>query len=60
MSDVILTCPFCRFTKRVPRSILPQNAQWATCPKCRKRFPLVPAAVEEGPSLPGIGVRATH
>jgi hypothetical protein len=33
-----LTCPYCSFSKKVPKEKIPANAKWATCPRCRERF----------------------
>jgi hypothetical protein len=35
---VDLTCPYCSFSKKVPREKIPAGAKWATCPRCRRRF----------------------
>jgi len=37
---VNLICPFCRFSKKVPREKIPARAKWATCPQCGQRFKL--------------------
>ncbi len=36
--NVELICPFCHFSKNVPREKIPAHAKWATCPKCGQRF----------------------
>ena len=41
---VDLTCPFCSFSKKVPKEKIPAGVRWATCPRCQQRF--------EIPSLP--------
>ena len=41
---VDLTCPFCSFSKKVPKEKIPAGVRWATCPRCQRRF--------EIPSLP--------
>ncbi len=35
---VDLACPYCSFSKKVPRDKIPVGAKWATCPRCRRRF----------------------
>ncbi len=35
---VELTCPHCRFSKKIPKEKIPQGVKWATCPRCRQRF----------------------
>ena len=37
---VELICPFCRFSKKVPKEKMPVGAKWATCPRCGQRFEL--------------------
>jgi len=38
-----LTCPYCSFSKKVPKEKIPANAKWATCPRCRERFEVFPS-----------------
>jgi len=38
---MLLTCPHCGFSKRIPRAQLPVDATRVHCPRCRKSFPLV-------------------
>jgi hypothetical protein len=45
---VDLTCPYCRFTKKVPKNKIPAGVKWATCPSCRQRFE-IPAFDPETP-----------
>ena len=35
---VELVCPYCRFSKKVPKEKIPVGARWATCPRCGQRF----------------------
>ncbi|MBW1901450.1 MAG: YIP1 family protein [Deltaproteobacteria bacterium] len=35
---VALTCPYCSFSKKVPKEKIPTGARWATCPRCQRRF----------------------
>lgn len=35
---VELTCPYCRFSKKIPREKIPEGVKWVTCPRCRQRF----------------------
>lgn len=36
---VEIRCPFCRFSKSVPRARIPEGVRRATCPRCGQRFP---------------------
>ncbi|MCM2357048.1 MAG: 6-bladed beta-propeller [Geobacteraceae bacterium] len=40
MADVVITCPYCQFSKSAPQLRLPQHDVAVTCPKCRQRFQL--------------------
>lgn len=57
---VKIVCPYCHFSKAVPKEKIPAKARWATCPSCGQRFELpVPEKftehVHEEPLLePGI------
>ncbi len=44
---VELTCPSCGFSREIPREKIPQNANWAVCPRCRHRFSVAGVAPEE-------------
>jgi hypothetical protein len=35
---VKLICPYCRFSKKIPKEKIPAGARWATCPSCGQRF----------------------
>ncbi|MDY6971874.1 MAG: YIP1 family protein [Thermodesulfobacteriota bacterium] len=35
---IALFCPFCSFSRKVPREKIPVGAKWATCPRCGQRF----------------------
>jgi hypothetical protein len=35
---VEVVCPYCRFSKKVPKEKIPAGAKWATCPSCGQRF----------------------
>ena len=35
---VELTCPYCRFSKQIPKEKIPKGVKWVTCPRCRQRF----------------------
>jgi hypothetical protein len=35
-----LICPYCTYSKKVPREKIPAGAKWATCPRCHQRFEL--------------------
>jgi hypothetical protein len=37
---VTLTCPYCHYTKSVPKDKIPLNAKWGVCPRCGQRFDL--------------------
>ncbi|MBW1729459.1 MAG: zinc-ribbon domain-containing protein [Deltaproteobacteria bacterium] len=33
-----IKCPYCGFSRHVPKEKIPPNAKWAVCPRCRQRF----------------------
>lgn len=46
---VALTCPYCSFSKKVPKEKIPENARWVTCPRCQQRFEILSARDIAGP-----------
>ncbi len=50
-----LTCPYCRFSKKIPREKIPEGVKWATCPRCRQRFeiPFFEPKADPGTVEPG-------
>ncbi len=38
-----LTCPYCNFSKEVPKDKIPANTKWANCPRCQRRFEIFPS-----------------
>ena len=36
--SVELICPYCQFSKKVPKEKIPVGAKWVTCPRCHQRF----------------------
>lgn len=38
-----LTCPYCSFSKKIPKEKIPASAKWATCPRCKERFEIFPS-----------------
>ena len=38
-----LTCPYCSFSKEVPKDKIPVNTKWANCPRCQRRFEIFPS-----------------
>ncbi len=38
-----LTCPYCNFSKKIPREKVPDSAKTATCPRCRRQFEIFPS-----------------
>lgn len=38
-----LTCPYCSFSKNVPKDKIPANTKWANCPRCQRRFEIFPS-----------------
>ena len=38
---VALTCPYCSFSKKVPKEKIPENVRWVTCPRCQQRFDIL-------------------
>jgi hypothetical protein len=45
---VELTCPYCRFSKKIPKEKIPVGVKWATCPSCRQRFEIFLSEPETG------------
>jgi len=45
---VELTCPYCRFSKKIPKEKIPAGVKWATCPRCRQRFEIFSSEPETG------------
>ncbi len=35
---VVLTCPYCNFSKKIPKEKIPGGARRAICPKCHQQF----------------------
>jgi len=52
---VELTCPYCRFSKKIPKEKIPQGVKWATCPRCRQRFEIQVPDPEAGLETPETG-----
>jgi hypothetical protein len=46
---VELTCPYCRFSKKLPKEKIPEGVKWVTCPRCRQRFEISEFYPETGP-----------
>ena len=42
MQLITIVCPFCRFSKEVDKSSIPVAAKTVTCPKCKRKFPILP------------------
>ncbi len=47
-----IACPHCGFTAEIPTERIPLKARFASCPRCRERFPLRPDN-PSSPTLPG-------
>src|SRR5690348_8508656 len=47
MPFTLLTCPLCGHSKAVDAARLPSRQATVTCPKCKGRFPLEQAGLEE-------------
>jgi len=45
---VELVCPYCRFSKKIPREKIPAGVKWATCPRCQQRFEIFSSEPETG------------
>jgi hypothetical protein len=54
---VELICPFCQFSKTLPREKIPPGIKWAKCPRCRQRFEIFLPG-EEHPAARGGGIYA--
>lgn len=50
--QVTISCPECGFRKIVPKSMIPEGADRATCPKCRQPFTLNSETRTAGPPPP--------
>ncbi|MCD4716768.1 MAG: YIP1 family protein [Desulfobacterales bacterium] len=46
---VELTCPYCRFSKEIPKEKIPKEVKWATCPRCHQRFKIPGFNPKSGP-----------
>jgi len=44
---VEIRCPYCGYSKDVPREKIPPNAKWAVCPRCSQRFEIFQDVVFE-------------
>lgn len=40
MPNASITCPFCNFSKEIPKERIPHDNAQVTCPKCKQKFPL--------------------
>ena len=38
--QLAIICPHCGFSRTVPKSVVPDGAKQASCPKCKQAFPL--------------------
>ncbi|MFO7783084.1 MAG: YIP1 family protein [Thermodesulfobacteriota bacterium] len=47
-----ISCPHCGFTTEIPTKRIPLKARFASCPRCRERFPL---RLQDPPSAPPPG-----
>lgn len=52
---VELVCPYCRFSKKVPKEKIPVGARWATCPRCGQRFEFSASAKDIDLAIEEIG-----
>ncbi len=48
---VELVCPYCHFSKKVPKEKIPARARWATCPSCGQRFEFSTREKDTGPAI---------
>ena len=49
MEHIRIICPFCNFSRGIPREKAPARPVSATCPRCRKSFSFDPAAAPTEP-----------
>ncbi len=42
-----LTCPYCSYSKKVPKEKIPAGARWVTCPLCKQRFEMPLSFLED-------------
>jgi hypothetical protein len=52
---VELTCPYCRFSKQIPKEKIPKGAKGVTCPRCRQRFEMPEFNPKAGPGTAETG-----
>ena len=52
--QLTIVCPHCAFSKTVPKNTIPEGARQATCPGCKKKFPLNSETVKAQVSPPSI------
>ena len=50
-------CPYCRFSKNVPKEKIPARARWATCPSCGQRFEFSAPEKDIAPTIEESGHR---
>jgi hypothetical protein len=48
---VEMVCPYCHFSKKVPKEKIPARARWATCPICGQRFEFSVPEKDTGPAI---------
>ena len=47
--SVLLTCPYCSFSKKLSLKKIPAAAKMAVCPRCHEKFPISHRKKSEGP-----------
>lgn len=51
---VELVCPFCGFSKKTLEQTIPERARWAICPRCGRKFEILPPDRMAGPAARGM------
>lgn len=54
MTTVLIECPFCGFSRQVPRARIPAHVRKTTCPQCQRQFELSLEAPEPSPEVAGV------
>jgi len=44
-----IVCPFCHFSRKIPKKKIPVSAKWAICPRCNQKFEISPLDKETRP-----------
>lgn len=53
--NIEVICPYCRFSKKLPKEKIPVGARWATCPSCGQRFEFSARGKDTDPAIEEAG-----